>query len=141
VERGFEFRTKNIQGGVKGTLFTVSFVDGGTTVNVYRGTVLVSDLDRSEETSIKLAAGNSVRVEKKADFEKVRGFDPSIGLEDYKYKVPPGLDGKGLPADYNANPKNKGVRKRGAVKSGSSAGDSDSGSGISSDNDLGDYKQ
>ena len=131
VERGFEFRTKNIQGGVKGTLFTVSYLNGGTAVNVYRGVVEISDLQASRETQVKLTAGKAVRVEKRTDFKVVRGFDPEIALENYKYNIPPGLDGKGAPADYNANPGNKGVRKRGAGKSGSS----DDGSEVDSGDD------
>jgi len=118
VERGFQFRTKNIQGGVKGTLFTVSFLEGGSAVNVYRGVVQVSDPARTEETRVELKAGKSVRVEKRADFKKVSGFDPSVALEDYQHRVPPGLNGKGLPADNNANPRNKGIRKRGGGKPG-----------------------
>ena len=114
VERGFEFRTKNVQGGVKGTLFTVSYLEGGTAVNVFRGVVQVSDLEGSENTQVKLTAGKTVRVEKRTDFKVVRGFDPELALENYRYNVPPGLDGKGLPADYNANPNNTGVRDRGA---------------------------
>ena len=113
VERGFEFRTKNVQGGVKGTMFTVSYLEGGTSVSVYRGVVQVSDLEGSENTQVKLTAGKTVRVEKRTDFNVVRGFDPEIALENYKYNVPPGLDGKGIPSDYNANPDNNGVRDRG----------------------------
>ena len=85
VERGFEFRTKNVQGGVKGTMFTVSYLEGGTSVNVYRGVVQVSDLEGSEDTQVELVAGNSVRVEKRADFKVVREFDPDLALEEYSY--------------------------------------------------------
>lgn len=113
VERGFEFRTKNVQGGVKGTVFTVSYIDEGTTVNVYRGVVQVSDLLGTEETLVDLKAGESLRVEGQADFQDVTRFDADTALADYSYNVPPGLDGKGLPADYNANPDNNGVRDRG----------------------------
>ncbi|MDF1526010.1 MAG: FecR family protein [bacterium] len=120
VERGFEFRTKNIQGGVKGTMFTVSYLEGGTSVNVYRGVVRVSDLERSESSQVELLAGNAVRVEKRTDFRKLLKFDPELTLDNYRKNIPPSLDGKGFPADYNANPANKGVRKRGAEKSGSS---------------------
>jgi hypothetical protein len=116
VKREFEFRTRNVQGGVKGTRFTVSYIDKGTSVAVYRGKVVVSDLDRSEETKRSLTAGRAIRVDDKDDkrgFDKVRGFDPDFDVNDYKYTVPPGLDGRGMPADYNANPDNKGVRDRG----------------------------
>jgi len=113
VERGFEFRTKNVQGGVKGTLFTVSYKEDGTSVNVYRGVVRVSDLEGSEETTADLTAGSSVRIKERPDFGKVHRFDPQSALEDYSYDVPPGLDGKGLPSDSNANPDNRGVRDRG----------------------------
>ncbi|MCJ7499831.1 FecR family protein [bacterium] len=119
VERGFEFRTKNIQGGVKGTMFTVSYLEEGTSVNVYRGVVRVSDLERSESSQVELLAGNTVRVEKRTDFRAVQKFDPELAIENYRNNIPPGLDGKGFPADYNANPGNKGVRKRGAGKAGS----------------------
>ena len=113
VERGFEFRTKNVQGGVKGTMFTVSYVEGGTSVNVYRGVVQVSDLEGSEDTQVELVAGKSVRVKKRPDFNVVQDFDPALALESYSYNIPPGLNGKGLPADNNANPDNNGVRDRG----------------------------
>jgi hypothetical protein len=124
VERGFEFRTKNVQGGVKGTMFTVSYLEGGTSVNVYRGVVQVSDLEGSEDTQTRLVAGNLVRVEKLTDFRAVQQFDPDLAMENYSYNVPPGLTGKGFPSDYKANAKNKGVRNRGAGKSGSSGGSS-----------------
>jgi len=113
VQREFEFRTKNVQGGVKGTLFTVSHQKKGTAVNVYEGVVVVSDLERSEKTKVQLNAGESLWIKDKADFSKRRVFDPSPALEDYQYNVTPGLDGRGLPADYNANPDNSGVRNRG----------------------------
>ena len=114
VERGFEFRTKNIQGGVKGTMFTVSYLEGGTSVNVYRGVVQVSDLVGSEDTQVELLPGKRVRVEKRTDFRAVQKFDPELAIENYSNNIPPGLDGKGLPADFNANPNNPGVRDRGA---------------------------
>ena len=125
VERGFEFRTKNIQGGVKGTIFTVSYLEGGTSVNVYRGVVQVSDLEGSENTQVELVAGNSVRVEKRTDFRAVQKFDPELTLDNYRNNIPPGLDGKGFPADNNANPGNNGVRKRGTGESGSGTGSKD----------------
>ena len=87
VERGFEFRTKNIQGGVKGTLFTVSYLEGGTAVNVYRGKVQVSDLEGSEDTQVELLAGYAVRVENRTDFSNVQEFDPESGLEEFNNKV------------------------------------------------------
>lgn len=113
VERGFEFRTRNVQGGVKGTMFTVSYVDDGTSVNVYRGVVQVSDLQGTERTVVNLNAGQSLRVGSEADFTQVKDFDPDQALTDYTYNIPPGLDEKGLPADYNANTDNNGVRDRG----------------------------
>ena len=123
VENGFQFRTKNVQGGVKGTLFTVSYLNDGTAVNVYRGKVFVSDLDGTPGTMTSLAKGKALRVEGDSGFSNIRGFDPDFALEDYKYNNPPGLNGKGLPADYNANPGNNGVRNRGGENSGSSSGD------------------
>jgi len=114
VERGFRFRTKNIQGGVKGTLFTVSYLENGTSVNVYRGVVQLRSREESEGgPEVLLKAGNSVRVRSKEDLGDIKGFDPSFALEDYRNNLPPGLDGKGLPADYNADPDNRGVRSRG----------------------------
>jgi hypothetical protein len=114
VKREFEFKTRNVQGGVKGTKFTVSYLDNGTSVTVYRGKVVVSDLDRSEGTKRDLRGGMALRVEDEGPFDKPRGFDPDFNIDDYKYKVPPGLDSVGLPADYSANPDNKGVRDRGS---------------------------
>ena len=114
VKREFEFRTKNLQGGVKGTRFTVSYLEGGTSVAVYRGKVVVSDLDRSEKSMKSLTAGRSVRAEGEKGFGKIRGFDPEFDVDNYSYTVPPGLDSRGMPADYNANPDNRGVRDRGA---------------------------
>ena len=96
VERGFEFRTKNVQGGVKGTVFTVSYREGGTSVNVYRGVVQVSDPVGSEDTKADLVAGSAVRVEKRAHFKNVHKFDPSLALEELRIDKLPELDGKGL---------------------------------------------
>ena len=141
VERGFEFRTKNIQGGVKGTMFTVSYLEGGTSVNVYRGVVQVSDLEGSENTQVELVAGNSVRVEKRTDFRAVQKFDPELTLDNYRNNIPPGLDGKGFPADNNANPGNNGVRKRGTGESGSSDDGSNVGSSDDSSADQGKDEQ
>jgi hypothetical protein len=154
VENGFQFRTKNVQGGVKGTLFTVSYLNDGTAVNVYRGEVLVSDLDGTPGTMTSLAKGKALRVEGDSGFGNTRGFDPDFALEDYKYNIPPGLDEKGLPADYNANPRNKGIRNRGTGKSGSSSdgssvndqgnndqGDDDKGGNDQGDNDQGEDEQ
>jgi hypothetical protein len=154
VENGFQFRTKNVQGGVKGTLFTVSYLNDGTAVNVYRGEVLVSDLDGTPGTMTSLAKGKALRVEGDSGFGNTMGFDPDFALEDYKYNIPPGLDEKGLPADYNANPRNKGIRNRGTGKSGSSSdgssvydqgnndqGDDDKGGNDQGDNDQGEDEQ
>jgi hypothetical protein len=117
VRREFEFKTKNVQGGVKGTKFAVSYLENGTSVVVYRGKVVISDLHRSQETKRDLTAGTAIRVEGGGPFSRVRGFDPEIEIDKYNYAAPPGLDSRGMPGDYKANPKNKGVRKRG--KSGS----------------------
>ena len=119
----------------------VSYLDNGTSVTVYRGKVIVSDLDRSEGTKRDLTAGMALRVEDKGPFNQPRGFDPDFNIDDYKYKVPPGLDSRGLPADYSANPKNKGVRKRGVGIGDSSSGDPDNGSGTSKDDDQGNNKK
>jgi len=115
VERQFEFRTRNIQGGVKGTVFTVSYVHDGTTVNVYEGTVWISEPGRERVNLKVLEAGDAIRIESSRDFSSdVRGFDPDYNIEDYSYSVPPGLDSQSrLPADYNADPDNNGVRTRG----------------------------
>lgn len=118
VERKFQFQTRNVQGGVKGTLFTVSYLREGTAVNVYRGIVHVYDLEGSPYSQVELFAGEAVRVEMISDFKLVRGFDPEYALENYKYNIPPGLNDKGLPADYNANSKNKGKRNRGVGTNG-----------------------
>jgi hypothetical protein len=113
VERQFEFRTKNVQGGVKGTVFMVSYVNDGTTVNVYEGTVWVSQPGKEKNSLKILEAGNAIRVEDADDFGDVRGFDSDYNAADYSYNVPPGLDAQSrLPADYNANPDNNGVRTR-----------------------------
>lgn len=114
VERGFEFRTLNVQGGVKGTMFTVGYNDGETSVDVYRGVVQVSDVEGSMETMVDMTAGDSLRVVDKDDFQDVEQFDPDEALDNYSYNVPPGLDGTGTPSDFNANPDNNGVRDRGA---------------------------
>jgi hypothetical protein len=123
VRREFEFKTRNVQGGVKGTKFTVSYLENGTSVVVYKGKVIVSDLDRSRETKRDLIAGTAIRVEDEGPFKEARVFDPDFDINEYNYAVPPGLDSRGMPADNNANPKNKGVRKRGISDSGSSNND------------------
>ena len=62
VRKQFEFRTKNVQGGVKGTLFTVSYLKNATSVNVYEGVVEISDLERSLKTKLRLTAGESITI-------------------------------------------------------------------------------
>ena len=113
VDRGFKFRTLNVQGGVKGTMFTVGYNEGQTSVDVYRGVVQVSDSEGSAETMVDLGAGDSLRVAEKDDFDNVEKFDPEDALGSYDYRVPPGLDGSGIPSDFNADPDNNGVRDRG----------------------------
>jgi len=113
VQRQFEFRTKNVQGGVKGTVFMVSYVNDGTTVSVHEGTVWVSEVGWERGKVKVLKAGDAIRVGAADDLDDVRGFDPDYDIEDYSYNVPPGLDSQSrLPADYNANPDNNGVRER-----------------------------
>jgi hypothetical protein len=113
VQRQFEFRTKNVQGGVKGTVFLVSYINDGTTVGVYDGTVWVSRPGRGSSKVSVLGAGNTIRVEGEDEIGNVRGFDPDFEIEDYSYNVPSGLDAQSrLPADYNADPDNNGVRTR-----------------------------
>ena len=137
VERGFEFKTRNIQGGVKGTVFSVSYVEGGTSVNVYRGVVSISGLDRSRGQGVDLKAGKSVRITDRTGMGKVRDFDPSVAIEDYQNNMPPGLDEKGLPADYRANISNKGVRKRGNEKVVSPDNDTEPDKDVDNDDSLG----
>jgi hypothetical protein len=113
VDRGFRFRTVNVQGGVKGTMFAVGYDEGETSVEVYRGVVKVSDPEESAETMVDLRAGDSLRVVSRDDFQNVESFDVDDAMESYIYRVPPGLDGIKTPSDFNANPDNKGVRDRG----------------------------
>jgi hypothetical protein len=114
VRKQFEFRTKNIQGGVKGTVFNVGYLDGGTNVSVSEGTVWVSDVDGSRNTLRFLSSGDSIRVEEPEDLLEINGVNPDFSPEDYSYNVPPGQDAKSsLPADYNSNPDNNGERTRG----------------------------
>jgi hypothetical protein len=141
VEREFEFRTKNVQGGVKGTLFTVTYRDQATNVNVYEGLVAVSDLEGNESTKVRLKAGKMLNVREKSDFRDIKGFDPSAALVDYEYNVPPGLNEKGIPSDYISIPSNKGVRRRGKGSSTSYDRVSDSVSSTDDVNDQGEDEQ
>ena len=95
VERNFKFRTKNVQGGVKGTVFTVSYLGEGTTVNVFRGLVEVSDMEGSYETQVKLKAGRTISVKEKIHFKKVESFEPSLALEELLKDMLPDLDDDG----------------------------------------------
>lgn len=135
VEREFEFRTKNVQGGVKGTMFTVTYMDQTTSVNVYDGVVEVSDTERNDDSKVKLNKGDSLMVEDSSGFGKVKGFDPSFALEQYENNIPPGLVGKGLPSDYRSSSSNKGKRIRG--NDNSSKTSNNSGGVSSSDNNSG----
>jgi hypothetical protein len=113
VRRQFEFRTKNIQGGVKGTVFNVRYLNDGTTVSVLEGTVWVSAPDRSSGKVKVLKAGKSLRVEKNEKLEDALESDCSTSVDDYDYNVPSGLISKdSVPSDFNANPDNNGVRSR-----------------------------
>ena len=102
VERDFKFRTRNIQGGVKGTVFTVSYLDGGTTVNVYSGVVEVSGPGGSGDGKVALAAGRAVRVNRRSDLKKVMNFDPSAVMKKYHARMLPELDNRGLPTGLSA---------------------------------------
>ena len=114
VKRQFEFRTKNIQGGVKGTVFRVSYVHEGTTVNVYEGTVWVSAVGRERAGLKVLEAGSSIRVDSTCDLAAADRTSTTADLADYSYSVPPGLDSQSrLPSDFNADPDNEGLRTRG----------------------------
>jgi hypothetical protein len=137
VERGFQFRTRDILGGVKGTIFSVSYVEDGTSVNVYRGVVEVSDLKESQHEEVILTAGKSLRVAGRAGLEEIKDFDPTQALENYRKNIPPGLSDKGLPADSNANISNKGVRKRGNKDAVSPDADSDSHKDDNNEDDQG----
>jgi hypothetical protein len=139
VRREFEFKTRNVQGGVKGTRFAVSYLENGTSVVVYRGKVVISDLHRSQETKRDLTAGTAIRVEGGGSFSKAWGFDPEIDIEKYNYAIPPGLDSKGMPSEHKANPKNKGVRKKGRSGSGLSSNETSIDAGVTDqgDNDQG----
>jgi hypothetical protein len=139
VRREFEFKTRNVQGGVKGTKFTVSYLENGTSVVVFRGKVIISDLQRSQETKRDLTAGTAIRVESEGPFNKARGFDPDIEIDKYNYALPPGLDSRGMPSDHKSNLKNKGVRKRGISGSGLSSYETSKDEGVTDqvDGDLG----
>lgn len=118
LQKHFEFRTKNVQGGVKGTVFMVSYVNDGTTVSVYRGTVWVSGLGEAKAMMKVLKAGQAIRFDTgDEDFNDIREFDPDDSCiqdyQDYTYNAPPGLDDQDrVPSDSNANEDNNGVRTR-----------------------------
>ncbi len=141
VMREFEFRTKNVQGGVKGTMFTVTYMDQTTSVNVYDGVVEVSDAERNDDSKVRLIKGNSLMVEESSGFGKVKNFDPSSALEQYKYNISPGLVGKGVPSDYRADPSNKGKRIRGQGNSSKNTDDSADVSSSDVSNDQGEDEQ
>ena len=107
---------------------------------VYRGKVIISDLHRSQETKRDLTAGTAIRVEGGGPFNRARGFDQDFDIDKYNHAVPPGLDSRGMPGDYKANPKNKGVRKRGTSVSGVSSDERSEDAGVTDqgDSDLGD---
>ena len=84
VQRQFEFRTKNIQGGVKVTVFMVSYVNEGTTVSVHKGTVWVSEPGRDKGKVKVLEEGDAIRLEAVDDFNDVLVFDLHSDIEDCK---------------------------------------------------------
>ena len=75
VRRQFEFRTRNVQGGVKGTTFAVGHRKGNTHVVVYSGAVRVMDPEKSQESRQTLKAGNAIQVDRDSQFSRIKKFD------------------------------------------------------------------
>lgn len=75
AQRQFEFRTKNVQGGVKGTVFKVRCNNDETTVGVYEGKVWVSEPDRKRSNIRILKAGQAVHVDTVNDLVEFTSAD------------------------------------------------------------------
>jgi len=75
IKRQFEFRTKNIQGGVKGTTFAVGYRDGNTHVVVYEGKIQIMDVERSRKSHTTMKAGDAIQVKRDSRFGHLKKFD------------------------------------------------------------------
>jgi hypothetical protein len=78
MDKGFEVLTENIIAGVKGTLFGVKYEKPGkkSTVFVYRGVVLVTNMQRTPETATELRRGQALEVTEDGGFRGRKYFDP-----------------------------------------------------------------
>ncbi|MEE8319612.1 MAG: FecR family protein [bacterium] len=76
IEKGFEFRTKSVQGSVRGTVFAVKVKDNKTTVAVYSGIVVVSDSEGTPESTISLGKGKAIIADDTKGIILVLPFDP-----------------------------------------------------------------
>lgn len=84
VKRGFEFQTRYLQGGVKGTFFAVKTNEKRAMVAVFRGEVEVSDMERSPESKTTLSKGQGINVYDGSGFGEVRNFESASTWETLK---------------------------------------------------------
>ena len=78
MEEGFEFRTKSVQGSVRGTIFAVKVKETSTIVAVFEGIVEVSDAKGKSKKTLLLKKGEAINFSDDTGFESVS----SITIED-----------------------------------------------------------
>lgn len=71
TREGFEFRTKTVQGSVRGTDFTVKVKETFTIVVVSKGTVELSDGEGGSERTVALNRGEAARLDEGKVFDDI----------------------------------------------------------------------
>jgi len=94
----FLYRTGNAWGQTRKSLFTVSYLRDGTTVNIYTGEAHASSHDGYGLRISSLVTGSSLRIEGEGESGRIIRFDPREAIEAYGKNISPMLDEvSGLP--------------------------------------------
>ena len=84
TKKGFEFRTKTVQGSVRGTVFTVTVKTDKTIVTVSSGLVEVSDSEGTPESSVTLEKGQGIISDSSEGLGEVLSFEPKNVWDDWE---------------------------------------------------------
>lgn len=99
VDDGFEVQTLYVIAGVKGTIFSVINTPNGTIVSVFRGSVLVTDTNRTPASETLLGPGRRVTVSDGEGFGKVQVFTPWNAWRGWSRDDEPPLEDPSPPSD------------------------------------------
>ena len=81
---GFEFRTKTVQGSVRGTVFTVTVKKNRTMVAVFSGMVEVSDSEGTPGSSVTLEKGQAIIASDSEGLGEVKSIDTLDAWKDWE---------------------------------------------------------